>query len=385
MLGDAHAQEQRPLGEPVVGGEEHHGGGQRRPQRGSGEPRPHQGGQHAELADAGVGEHRLGVALADAHQGGTDGTGQAHRQHGAAEPGDALHGGGLAQRQGRHPAHHPGLDHGPAEHGAGRRRRHRVGQGQPEVQARHAGLDPETEPQQHADPGALLQRGEPLAQLAQGQHSQVAGAPQQAAQDQPLAEHRHDQVGAPAGQGIPGARVDHQAVGGEGHHREAQVEAGDVLGHQQQQVAGESQRPEHGETGKPRGRRAVAGGGPLAVPGQIAAGIPAGEQPQQRGERQQHPARLVQPPDPAQQPGRHQQLTVAAQQRQGQRRQRRRGPQRVERETRLVAPGQRRHQRLAQHQRQRPEQGGDHQGGEALLAHGRYSRLATRVAHSRGL
>jgi hypothetical protein len=228
----------------------------------------------AHLADAGIGQHGLWMALMQGQKGRPEGGDQTGHDHQRAPAGQAHQ----PDRQGMQPAEQPGLDHRAAQHGAGGHRCDRVRQRQPQVQQGQAGLDAEAEPEQCDQQVALVGRGDGGREV--GKQRLYAGislndGQEQPGQDQALAEYRHRQVDAPGAPGLRLVGVDHEAVGGEGHQREARVKADDVEGQDQHQVAGERQQPEKLEPGAAR------------VVAQVAPGVEPSAPPQQGGEEQE--------------------------------------------------------------------------------------------------
>jgi hypothetical protein len=146
--------------------------------------------------------------------------------------------------------------------------------------------------------------------------------------------------------------VDHEAVGGERHQREAGVEADDVEGQDQHQVAGERQQPEEFEA---RSAGVVA---------QVATGVDPGAQPEQGGEQQEDAGDLGQAEAGSEQePVELYGGTRFREQRQQQRRQRRPGGEPPHDGAQVRNRPQRR-------QPQRERQGQDHCGWMKRLAHG---------------
>jgi hypothetical protein len=236
----------------------------------------------------------LGSSLRDADQHPEEGGRQPHPDHQRTPPRERR----LAEREEAEPAEQPRLDHAPAQHGARRRRRHRVRQREPDVQRERAGLDPEAGEQERQGDVPPGRGGDPRRHRRGLQAPRRAHGQEQPRQEQRLPDHSHDDVDPPRAPRIVVAGVDHQRVGGEGHQREGDVERRDVLRHDQPEV------PAHRE--KEAGEEAV----PVRVAGVVGAGVHPGRRPEQRGEEEEDLTRQVEPEpgaeqEPGDRPGRH--------------------------------------------------------------------------------
>ena len=192
------------------------------------------------LADTGVRQYRLALTLAYPDQCATDG-GQCTGAHQQITP---AHQADVAQWQGKQPAQQARLDHGATEHRTGRRRRHRVRQGQPHVQQRQPGLDTETRQQQPSDQVNPVGTGNGGGEVRQPVAVGACHCQHQPRQQHELTEHRHDQVDPPGPQRRCRPLVHHQPVAGEGHQREKRVKTGGVPGQGQTDIAAQGQAPE---------------------------------------------------------------------------------------------------------------------------------------------
>ena len=251
---------------------QHHG-----PGCGEEQSQPHSPCHQTHLADARVGQHRFGLRL---------GQSQGHPAESRDKSGDQADqppGGEcpLPQREETQPGQQTRFDHGPRQHGAGRGGRGRVGQGQPEVQREATGLDAETNQDKAENQVTMGRNGNPRREFGQT-HCAFGGDQHETGDQQHLSQYRHDQIDLA---GLPGLRIslmNDQAVSGEGHEGEKQIEASHVPGHDQPQIAGHGQQKKEEEGLEAR------------LIGQIAAGIQGRGPPNQRGKKQKDAARQVQ-------------------------------------------------------------------------------------------
>ncbi len=313
------------------------------------------------LADAGVRENGLGVALHGAHEGAE----KRCAQTGADQHDASGRHRRLPERQEPDPAEQPCLDHRAAQYRAGGNRGRGMRQRQPEVQCQGPGLDAEADQQEQmrrpAEYGA--------AKLRDLRGARARDQEDEPAEDQHLAQHGEREVDPARAHGLRVAAVHHQTGRGQSQQGEAEVEGGNVAGQDQAEVARHRQQQKGYE----------AGG--VGIRLQVAGGIPRRRQVERAGEAQEHPPGLIQGQHRVlEQPGNLQTAARTSEQRQRQGRQRGQGG---EGSSALAQP--RRSERHGQGQRQRHHADQRQRLLDAGRTHGPYSLAVMILAQASGL
>ena len=274
---DADGQEQRAFRQDMRRGIE--GGVERDAWVAGRQAHAQHGGDHAHLAYAGVGQHRLGIGLRDADRDAVESGEKSQRHQRFARAGHRRVEGQEADQP-----DDARLDGSAAQHRGGRNGRRRVGERHPAVRRHRPDLEREArdrEAKRRVAPRRLRKGRDDVADL----HAAVGLAGRErheAHQQERLAQHGEGHVDT-AGTlrcGIVVVMHD-QSIGRQADQGEEEIEAQKVGGDEDAETAGQGQQPAHGEA------RAVR----LAA--QVGEGIDAGRAPEQRRDAQQDRARPV--------------------------------------------------------------------------------------------
>ena len=308
------------------------------------------------LADRGVGEHRLGVALGQPPERRAEGAGEAERDQRRA---------GRPLRQHQHEPAEPRLHHGARQDRRGRHRGGRMRQRQPHMERHEARLDPEARHERRHRGRSRRPGAERRAHGVELEAAGGMGPGQQADQQADLADERHDDIDAPRPQRRLGPVVHHEEPRRERHRREGDVEGRDVQREEHAEIACQRQAPEARERREARPARHRLRGQP-------------GDQPEPRRQPEQQPPGRVQPEGDAEQQVGRGGHAPGARHRQPERRQRR------QRQQAQRARPQRR-QRRRRPEQERPDQRRERQEGPVPRRHGSHARSARSVAQASGL
>ena len=184
----------------------------------------HQPEDHiGDLAYRGVGQPFFQGILPQGQGGAHEHRNEGEHQHSGLGPGAVQE--GPAEQVVHHPdqGQHPHLGDEAGQHRRGGGGRHRVGDGQPGVEGKHPRLAAEADGHDKEDRQQelpVLPRPEGVQPPPRGK--QVGGAvaleDEQPQQTQPGSGHREAQISVGRVQGLPGADVEHQGDGEQGHH-----------------------------------------------------------------------------------------------------------------------------------------------------------------------